>query len=171
MCCLPSPGSRYTPHHEATRSFIDEMSEFVFVCGDERSRDEGVELPTESDGNLLLAVLQSQFEGASGIKYKNAATGGWRAVKISDGVLCPPEGGWGSRSYVAVVTAGGSSKVDSEGGHEAFNAAPGGYNVPGSPVGECEDLSLSLSLYLALFYLFNLSFLSLYLFISFFLSF
>lgn len=115
------------------------MSEFVFVCGDERSRDEGVELPTESDGNLLLAVLQSQFEGASGIKYKNAATGGWRAVKISDGVLCPPEGGWGSRSYVAVVTAGGSSKVDSEGGHEVFNAAPGGYNVPGSPVGFAGD--------------------------------
>ncbi len=44
--------------------------EYVFVCPDENSRDRGVELPAESDGTLLLSVLQSQFENASGIKYR-----------------------------------------------------------------------------------------------------
>ena len=29
-----------------------------------------VELPTEEDGTLLLTVIQSQFEGATGLKYR-----------------------------------------------------------------------------------------------------
>lgn len=43
---------------------------YVFVCADELAKSEGVELPAEEDGNLLLSVLQSQFEGASGLKYR-----------------------------------------------------------------------------------------------------
>lgn len=40
------------------------------MCADELAKSEGVELPAEEDGNLLLSVLQSQFEGASGLKYR-----------------------------------------------------------------------------------------------------
>ena len=43
---------------------------YVFVCADEQAKSEGVELPAEEDGNLLLSMLQSQFEGASGLKYR-----------------------------------------------------------------------------------------------------
>lgn len=43
---------------------------YVFVCLDENAKEHGVELPVEDDGTLLLSVLQSQFEGASGIKYR-----------------------------------------------------------------------------------------------------
>ena len=48
------------------------MSEegYVFVCMDESAKEEGVELPVEADGTLLLSVLQSQFNGASGLKYR-----------------------------------------------------------------------------------------------------
>ena len=46
------------------------LSDYVLVCTDELAKSEGVELPTEEDGNLLLSVLQSQFEGASGLKYR-----------------------------------------------------------------------------------------------------
>ena len=46
------------------------QSGYVFVCADEYSRSDGVELPTEEDGTLLLSVLQSQFESASGLKYR-----------------------------------------------------------------------------------------------------
>ena len=42
----------------------------MFVCLDENAKEDGVELPVENDGTLLLSVLQSQFEGASGIKYR-----------------------------------------------------------------------------------------------------
>ena len=46
------------------------VENYVFVCPDEVSRNKGVELPLEEDGTLLLSVLQSQFEGATGIKYR-----------------------------------------------------------------------------------------------------
>ena len=46
------------------------MSQFVYVCDDEANRDGGVEIPAEEDGTLLISVLQSQFEGASGLKYR-----------------------------------------------------------------------------------------------------
>ena len=46
------------------------MSGYVFVCSDEAQRHEGVELPIEEDGTILLSVLQSQFEGSSGLKYR-----------------------------------------------------------------------------------------------------
>ena len=48
------------------------MSTFVFVCEDEATKHEGVELPTEGDGSLLLSVLESQYEGALGLKYRYA---------------------------------------------------------------------------------------------------
>ena len=46
------------------------MSGYVYVCEDEENREAGVELPVEEDGNLLVSVLQSQFERASGLKYR-----------------------------------------------------------------------------------------------------
>jgi len=55
---------------------------FVFVCPDELSRDKGVELPQEDDGTLLLSVLQSQFEGATGIKYRYVK---WRVFILRRG--------------------------------------------------------------------------------------
>ena len=48
----------------------------MYVCDDEANRDSGVELPTEEDGNLLVSVLQSQFERASGLKYRSGGNEG-----------------------------------------------------------------------------------------------
>jgi hypothetical protein len=70
--------------------------------GDEGDENVTVELPTESDGSLLLSVLQSQFEGSTGLKYKNPESGAWRGVRICDGVLQAPTGGWGGTTYVVV---------------------------------------------------------------------
>lgn len=81
------------------------MSAFVFVCEDEATKHEGVELPTEEDGSLLLSVLQSQYEGASGLKYRNPATGLWRAVKLLEGVLHPPDDSWKETPYIVVRKA------------------------------------------------------------------
>lgn len=55
---------------------LQEMSRYVYVCDDEANRDSGVELPTEEDGNLLVSVLQSQFERASGLKYRSGGNEG-----------------------------------------------------------------------------------------------
>ena len=51
-------------------SMLQGMAGYVYVCDDETNRDNGVELPIEEDGNLLISVLQSQFERASGLKYR-----------------------------------------------------------------------------------------------------
>jgi len=42
------------------------MSQYLRVAADESLADEAVELPTEEDGTLLLSVLVSQFEAATG---------------------------------------------------------------------------------------------------------
>ena len=48
--------------------------DYVIVQADVDSKGpeaaQPVELPTEDDGTLLLTVLQSQFEGATGLKYR-----------------------------------------------------------------------------------------------------
>ena len=49
---------------------MQDMSGYVYVCDDEANRDGGVELPVENDGDLLISVLQSQFERATGLKYR-----------------------------------------------------------------------------------------------------
>lgn len=48
------------------------MSEdgYAFVCVDENAKEDGVEIPVEENGTILLSVLQSQFSGASGLKYR-----------------------------------------------------------------------------------------------------
>ena len=33
---------------------------------------------------------------------RNPVTGTWRAVKVVDGILCPPDKGWGPTRYVVV---------------------------------------------------------------------
>ena len=47
------------------------MSGYVLVSRTEEDKNDSVELPTEDDGTLLLSVVQSQFEGASGIRYRH----------------------------------------------------------------------------------------------------
>lgn len=58
---------------------------------------EAIEVPTEDDGNLAIASVSAQYPGATGLKYH--LDGHTRAVKISDGKLYPPEGGWADNTY------------------------------------------------------------------------
>lgn len=51
---------------------VREEGGYLFVCMDENAKEEGVELPLEDDGTMLLSVLQSQFNGSSGLKYRQA---------------------------------------------------------------------------------------------------
>ena len=45
------------------------MTRYLRVSLDECLADEAVELPAEDDDTLLLSVLQSQFESATGIRW------------------------------------------------------------------------------------------------------
>ena len=67
---MPKESGKGGQKKELCFKMSDGQSGYVFVCADELSKDDGVELPTEEDGSLLLSVLHSQFEGASGLKYR-----------------------------------------------------------------------------------------------------
>lgn len=50
---------------------------------------------------------------------RNPTTGGWRAVKLVDGTLCPPaKDGWGDGTYVVVMSTA-KSTTDSNGDTDA----------------------------------------------------
>ncbi|CAL4108201.1 unnamed protein product [Meganyctiphanes norvegica] len=68
------------------------MSYFVQVTGDEN--EEPIEIPTESDGTLLLSSVEAQFPGATGLKYRHPASRGLRGVRLHEGCLHPPDEGW-----------------------------------------------------------------------------
>lgn len=81
------------------------MAQYVRVTEDESLP--AIELPTESDGAILLSTLQAQFPGACGLRYKNPETDSWRGIRLLDNMLCPPaDEGWGCNLYVVVQKNG-----------------------------------------------------------------
>ncbi|KAK3086061.1 hypothetical protein FSP39_012872 [Pinctada imbricata] len=76
------------------------MTQYIQVA--EIEHDEPVEIPSEDDGSLLVSTLAAQFPGACGLKYRNPDTGNFRGVRLSEGLLYPPDGVWGSHVYVVV---------------------------------------------------------------------
>ena len=61
---------------------------------------EVIQFPTADDGTLTVASLAAYYPGAAGLKYR--VGGHTRAVKFSNGILHPPENGWGDRIYCCV---------------------------------------------------------------------
>lgn len=76
--------------------------DFIKVCEVEGDEDSILELPKEEDGTVLLSTVQGQFPNAVGLKYRSSS-GGWRGVRIVNGVLKPPQGGWGDVKYSATL--------------------------------------------------------------------
>ena len=74
-------------------------TEWVSIVLDES--DEAIEIPTESNGTLLLSSVVAQFPGVTGLKFRNSATGSLRGVRCVENVLYPPNAdeGWGSQTY------------------------------------------------------------------------
>ena len=66
-------------------------------------------IPIDRDGTIPLSTIQAQFGAAvTGLKYKNKGMEGWTGIRLGDGVLSQPKGGWGSRLYVVVVIPAGT---------------------------------------------------------------
>ena len=80
------------------------MAQYIQVV--EYENEESIEIPSELDGTLLLTTLSAQFPGACGLKYRNPESGAFRGIRLMDGVLHPPDGMWGTHSYVSVFPKG-----------------------------------------------------------------
>ena len=78
------------------------MGEYIRVTEDENAPEDAIELPSDEDGSILLSTIQAQFPGSTGLRYRNEETQTWRGVRLADGVLYPPVGGWGSALYIVV---------------------------------------------------------------------
>ena len=63
-------------------------AEWVTVVQEEG--DEPIEIPTESDGTILLTSLTAQFPGVTGLKFRNPETNTLRGVRCSENQLFPP---------------------------------------------------------------------------------
>jgi len=64
--------------------------------------DDICELPCEENGTILVTTLKGQYPRATGLKYK-LENGEWSELSEEDGVLSPPEGGWGENQYVVIA--------------------------------------------------------------------
>lgn len=75
---------------------------FVRVTDVEES--EPIEIPTQDDDTLTVAAVAAQYPGATGLKYR--LDGHVRAVKLANGKLYPPEGGWSDFLYYCIFPKG-----------------------------------------------------------------
>jgi len=83
-------------------------AEWVTVVQEEG--DEPIEIPTESDGTILLTSLTAQFPGVTGLKFRNPETNTLRGVRCSENQLFPPcqsqvdsdepQSTWGGHTYI-----------------------------------------------------------------------
>ncbi|VEL16546.1 unnamed protein product [Protopolystoma xenopodis] len=70
---------------------------YIRVCED--FGEELIELPVETDDTVLLTTLTAQFLKATGLKYKAQDSDCLRGVRLADGRLYPPMGGWESYEF------------------------------------------------------------------------
>lgn len=86
------------------------MTEFVKVCREEGG--EVMEVPTEENGNILVATLESTFGTALGLKYVFEESNVTRIIRCKDGVLSPPSEKWGNRIYYVTQKPAAASQVE-----------------------------------------------------------
>ena len=94
-----------TPNIQCTPKNI---CEWVAVVQEEG--DEAIEIPTESDGAILISTLRAQFPGVIGLKFRNPETKTLRGIRCSDKQLYPPnqqaeassqpQALWGKLTYI-----------------------------------------------------------------------
>lgn len=70
---------------------------------------EPIEIPSEDDGTLTVSALAAHYPGATGLKYRLG--GHTRAVKLANGILYPPENGWGDNIYYCIFPKGARCSV------------------------------------------------------------
>ena len=88
---------------------MDIGTDYIFVT--DREGGDLTEIDLDDDGSLAVETLQSQFGGATiGLRFRNTATGNFRAVKVQNGILFPPRGGWGERSYLVTKQSDAASQ-------------------------------------------------------------
>lgn len=83
--------------------------QYIQLTDDENG--ETIEVPAEDDGTLSVSSLAAHYPGATGLKYR--INGHVRAVKLSNGKLYAPEGGWKDITYYCIFPKGTFDELSS----------------------------------------------------------
>ena len=70
-----------------------------YICIKSPNSRGTIELPLEDDGSLLLTTLTSQFPDAIGLTFYCESSQGTRGLKLNEGKLWSPRGGWSNIIY------------------------------------------------------------------------
>merc|ERR1719384_57953 len=63
------------------------------------------EFPSDEEGNLSVASVNTVYQGVNALKYKILETGAIRLCSKNGDMFEPPEDGWGNRLYFANITS------------------------------------------------------------------
>ncbi|KAK2725833.1 uncharacterized protein LOC136032058 [Artemia franciscana] len=77
-----------------------------YICIKSPNSRGTIELPLEDDGSLLLTTLTSQFPDATGLTFYCESAQATRGLKLSEGKLWPPRGGWSNTIYSCTTNKG-----------------------------------------------------------------
>lgn len=91
--------------------FFVQYSTMQYIQLTDAEDSETIEVPCEDDGTLTVSSLAAHYPGATGLKYR--INGHVRAVKLSNGKLYPPEGGWKDLTYYCIFPKGISEELSS----------------------------------------------------------
>ncbi|XP_068598293.1 TAR DNA-binding protein 43 isoform X1 [Brachionichthys hirsutus] len=72
----------------------------VYIRVAEEENEEPMEIPSEDDGTVLLSTVAAQFPGACGLRFRSPVSQCMRGVRLVEGILHPPENGWGNVVFV-----------------------------------------------------------------------
>jgi len=107
--------------------------------GESAGAEDIVELPTETDGTLLLSTITAQFPDAIGLRFKSDS-GAWRGVRVTSGILDVPLEGWGDKEYyITVSKAGEKRKAEDDSGPKSKKEMLQDLIVLGLPYSSTED--------------------------------
>jgi len=109
------------------------MSEWIAVVSEEG--EEPIEIPTESDGTMLLSTLSAQFPKVTGLKFRNPESNLLRGVRCHDNTLFPPippnpeageaggAGSWGGHTYICTMPPSAMKMVSKKVSEVSLNAS------------------------------------------------
>ncbi|XP_065217980.1 TAR DNA-binding protein 43-like [Planococcus citri] len=76
--------------------------QYVRVINVKDSESQPIRFPCEDNGTLTISSLAAHYPGATALKYP-LSKGHNRVVRLVNGILYPPENGWGDRTYHVVI--------------------------------------------------------------------
>ena len=91
----------------AVGSVVEPTVEREYVCVSDKE-GEVIELPTEENGGLLLTTLRSQFDCATGLRFRAPdPPHNLMGIRLVGDSLLPPGGTWGRQTYTLVAGSQG----------------------------------------------------------------